>query len=156
MCDRVFHGTRDYVCHLVHSADPTHRSCNVYSTLCVCNVCYWCGRVFADIPSTKQHINQSVERGYCPTNRGFENPQPAEPETMICPTYKLHPQHEVVCSFEAETIEDLNNSLFSAVTYHELYRIAARAALDEESARKRRSAVSIAVAQRIRSNKNSK
>mmetsp|Transcript_41575 Transcript_41575/g.48489 ORF Transcript_41575/g.48489 Transcript_41575/m.48489 type:complete len:376 (+) Transcript_41575:117-1244(+) len=54
------------------------------------------------------------------------------------------------------TIEDLNNSLFSAVTYHELYRIAARAALDDESARKRRAAVSIAVAQRIRSNKNSK
>lgn len=48
------------------------------------------------------------------------------------------------------TIMDLNNSMYSAVTFHELYRIAAQAALDEGGARKRRAAAGKALAQRNR------
>jgi hypothetical protein len=48
------------------------------------------------------------------------------------------------------TITDLQTSLFSAVTYHEMYHIAAQAALDEPGARKRRSAAGKAVAKRNR------
>jgi NAD(P) transhydrogenase len=48
------------------------------------------------------------------------------------------------------TISDLTNSLFSAITYHELYKIAAQAAADEPGARKRRAAAGAAVAARNR------
>lgn len=48
------------------------------------------------------------------------------------------------------TIEDLTTSMFSAVTYHEMYRIAAQAALDEAGARKRRAAVGKALAAKQR------
>ena len=48
------------------------------------------------------------------------------------------------------TIEDLNNSLYSAVTYHEMYRIAAQSALDEKGARKRRAAAGAALQTRNR------
>jgi hypothetical protein len=48
------------------------------------------------------------------------------------------------------TIFDLTTSLFSAVTYHEMYRIAAQAALDEAGARKRRAAAGKALAERNR------
>ena len=48
------------------------------------------------------------------------------------------------------TILDLNNSLYSAVTFHELYKIAAQAALDEAGARKRRAEAGKALAQRNR------
>ena len=49
------------------------------------------------------------------------------------------------------TIEDLNNSLYSAVTFHEMYKIAAQNALDEVGARKRRAAAGKALAARQRS-----
>ena len=48
------------------------------------------------------------------------------------------------------TILDLTNSLYSAVTYHEMYKIAAVNALDEAGARKRRAAAGAAVAARNR------
>ena len=48
------------------------------------------------------------------------------------------------------TIMDLQTSLFSAVTFHELYHIAAQAALDEAGARKRRSAAGKAITKRNR------
>jgi NAD(P) transhydrogenase len=48
------------------------------------------------------------------------------------------------------TINELTNAMFSAVTYHELYRIAAQAALDEVGARKRRAAAGKALAARRR------
>lgn len=48
------------------------------------------------------------------------------------------------------TIADLNNNLFAAVTYHEMYRIAAQAATDEAGARKRRAAAGAALAARNR------
>lgn len=51
------------------------------------------------------------------------------------------------------TIADVNNSLYAAVTYHEMYRIAAQAALDEAGARKRRAAAGAAVAARNRLNR---
>lgn len=48
------------------------------------------------------------------------------------------------------TVEDLNNNLYSAVTFHEMYKIAAQNALDEVGARKRRAAAGKAVAVRQR------
>ncbi|GKY98022.1 hypothetical protein MPSEU_000760300 [Mayamaea pseudoterrestris] len=48
------------------------------------------------------------------------------------------------------TINTLTSSMFSAVTYHEMYRIAAQAALDEAGARKRRAAAGKALAERHR------
>jgi NAD(P) transhydrogenase len=48
------------------------------------------------------------------------------------------------------TIVDLTNSLYSAVTFHEMYKIAAQAALDEPGARKRRAAAGKALAARNR------
>ena len=48
------------------------------------------------------------------------------------------------------TIQDLNNSLYSAVTFHEMYKIAAQNALDERGARKRRAAAGRALAARER------
>lgn len=48
------------------------------------------------------------------------------------------------------TILDVQSSLFSAVTFHELYRIAASAALDEAGARKRRAEAGKALAKRNR------
>ena len=48
------------------------------------------------------------------------------------------------------TIKDIHNCVFSAVTFHEMYKIAAEAALDEKGARKRRAAAGAAVAQRNR------
>lgn len=51
------------------------------------------------------------------------------------------------------TIEDVNNSLYTAVTYHEMYKIAAQAALDEVGARKRRAAVGRYLAHKRRSNR---
>lgn len=52
------------------------------------------------------------------------------------------------------TITDLVNSMYSAVTFHEMYRIAAMAALDEAGARKRRAAAGKALAARNRALKN--
>ena len=49
------------------------------------------------------------------------------------------------------TVQDLRSSLYSAVTFHEMYKIAAQNALDEEGARKRRAAAGKAVAARQRS-----
>ncbi|KAG7340692.1 soluble pyridine nucleotide transhydrogenase [Nitzschia inconspicua] len=54
------------------------------------------------------------------------------------------------CIKGRRTIMDLQTSLFSAVTYHEMYHIAASAALDEAGARKRRAAAGVAVAKRNR------
>ena len=46
------------------------------------------------------------------------------------------------------TIDDVLSNLYSAVTFHEMYRIAAMAAVDEAGARKRRAAAGRAVASR--------
>ena len=48
------------------------------------------------------------------------------------------------------TIMELTNSLYSAVTFHEMYKLAAQAALDEAGARKRRAAAGRALSQRNR------
>lgn len=48
------------------------------------------------------------------------------------------------------TIRELTSSMYSAVTFHEMYRIAAQAALDEAGARKRRAAAGRALAQRTK------
>ena len=48
------------------------------------------------------------------------------------------------------TLQDLLTSLYSAVTFHELYKIAAQNCLDEEGARKRRALAGKAVASRLR------
>jgi NAD(P) transhydrogenase len=48
------------------------------------------------------------------------------------------------------TVLDLTDSLYSAVTFHEMYRIAAQAALDQAGARKRRAAAGLALAKRNR------
>jgi len=48
------------------------------------------------------------------------------------------------------TVMELTSSLYSAVTFHEMYRIAAQAALDEAGARKRRAAAGAALAKRNR------
>jgi len=51
------------------------------------------------------------------------------------------------------TVGDVANEVYSAVTYHEMYRIAARAAIDEKGARKRRAAAGTALAARNRAAK---
>jgi NAD(P) transhydrogenase len=48
------------------------------------------------------------------------------------------------------TVLELSQVMFSAVTFHEMYRIAAQAALDEPGARQRRAAAGKALAQRNR------
>ena len=48
------------------------------------------------------------------------------------------------------TVEDLAGTIYSAVTFHEMYKIAAQAALDEVGARKRRAAAGKALAKRLR------
>jgi NAD(P) transhydrogenase len=48
------------------------------------------------------------------------------------------------------TVLELSKNLFTAVTYHEMYKIAAQAALDEAGARKRRAAAGAALAKRNR------
>jgi len=48
------------------------------------------------------------------------------------------------------TVTELSQAMFSAVTFHEMYKIAAQAALDEAGARKRRAAAGRALAQRNR------
>lgn len=48
------------------------------------------------------------------------------------------------------TILELSTSMYAAVTYHEMYRIAAQAALDGPGARKRRAAAGAALAKRNR------
>jgi len=50
------------------------------------------------------------------------------------------------------TIDDILSNLYSAVTFHEMYRIAAMAAVDPTGARKRRAAVGRALAERNRGN----
>jgi NAD(P) transhydrogenase len=49
---------------------------------------------------------------------------------------------------------ELSQAMFSAVTFHEMYRIAAQAGLDEAGARKRRGAAGKALAKRNREIKN--
>jgi NAD(P) transhydrogenase len=53
-----------------------------------------------------------------------------------------------------KTIVELSQAMFSAVTFHEMYRIAAQAGLDEAGARKRRGAAGKALAKRNREIKN--
>eukprot|EP00956_Cyclotella_meneghiniana_P036543 scaffold127154_cov25-Cyclotella_meneghiniana.AAC.1 len=48
------------------------------------------------------------------------------------------------------TIDDILSNLYSAVTFHEMYRIAALAAVDQAGARKRRAAAGRALAARNR------
>ena len=48
------------------------------------------------------------------------------------------------------TIEDLVNNIYSAITYHEMYGVAARAAIDKVGARKQRAAAGAALASRNR------
>jgi NAD(P) transhydrogenase len=48
------------------------------------------------------------------------------------------------------TVADLAGTIYSAVTFHEMYKIAASAALDEVGARKRRAAAGKALAKRLR------
>jgi len=48
------------------------------------------------------------------------------------------------------TVDDVLSNLYSAVTFHELYRTAAMAAVDEKGARKRRAAVGRALSERNR------
>lgn len=52
------------------------------------------------------------------------------------------------------TVYDLTSTLYSAVTFHEMYRIAAMAGLDEAGARKRRAAAGKALAARLREKRN--
>lgn len=49
-----------------------------------------------------------------------------------------------------KTVTDISNTLYSAVTFHEMYRIAAQSCLDEAGARKRRAAAGKALATRNR------
>lgn len=51
------------------------------------------------------------------------------------------------------TVMDLAGSLYSAVTFHEMYKIAAQAALDEAGARKRRAAAGKALSKRLRNSR---
>jgi pyruvate/2-oxoglutarate dehydrogenase complex dihydrolipoamide dehydrogenase (E3) component len=51
-------------------------------------------------------------------------------------------------------IEDLVNNIYSALTYHEMYGIAARAATDKAGARKQRAAAGSALAARNRAARN--
>mmetsp|Transcript_13860 Transcript_13860/g.20521 ORF Transcript_13860/g.20521 Transcript_13860/m.20521 type:complete len:645 (+) Transcript_13860:54-1988(+) len=51
------------------------------------------------------------------------------------------------------TINDIVENVFSAVTFHEMYRIAAMAAMDEKGARKRRAAAGAALAAQNRAKK---
>ena len=60
----------------------------------------------------------------------------------------IHYGQELVKS--QRTVTELSQAIFSAVTFHEMYRIAAQAALDEAGARKRRAAAGRALAQRNR------
>lgn len=53
------------------------------------------------------------------------------------------------------TIHELSQAIFSAVTFHEMYKIAAQAALDEAGARKRRAAAGKALAKRNRDSRDS-
>jgi len=48
------------------------------------------------------------------------------------------------------TITDVANSLYSAVTYHEMYRIAAQSCMDPKAARKRRAEAGKALTERRR------
>lgn len=48
------------------------------------------------------------------------------------------------------TVEDIAGTIYSAVTFHEMYKIAAQAALDQAGARKRRAAAGRALAKRMR------
>ena len=48
------------------------------------------------------------------------------------------------------TVGDIAGTIYSAVTFHEMYKIAATAALDEAGARKRRAAAGKALAKRLR------
>jgi NAD(P) transhydrogenase len=48
------------------------------------------------------------------------------------------------------TVQELSQTMFSAVTFHEMYKIAAQAALDEAGARRRRAAAGKALAERNR------
>ena len=48
------------------------------------------------------------------------------------------------------TIDDILKNLYSAVTFHEMYRIAAMAAVDGAGARKRRAEIGKALAKRNR------
>jgi NAD(P) transhydrogenase len=54
------------------------------------------------------------------------------------------------------TVVDLAGTIYSAVTFHEMYKIAAAAALDEVGARKRRAAAGKALAKRLREGMASK
>ena len=54
------------------------------------------------------------------------------------------------------TIHELSQAIFSAVTFHEMYKIAAQAALDDAGARKRRAAAGKALAKRNRDSRDSK
>ena len=54
------------------------------------------------------------------------------------------------------TLQDLLSSLYSAVTYHEMYKIAAQNCLDEKGARKRRAMAGKVVAERMRKRSQSK
>jgi len=53
------------------------------------------------------------------------------------------------------TVKQISQAIFSAVTFHEMYKIAAQAALDEAGARRRRAAAGRALAQRNREVRNS-
>ena len=64
----------------------------------------------------------------------------------------IHYGMEIVKS--RRNIFDVANSLYSAVTYHEMYRIAALSCMDPKAARKSRAAAGRALAQRRRKSKN--
>jgi NAD(P) transhydrogenase len=51
------------------------------------------------------------------------------------------------------TVVDLKSCLYAAVTFHEMYRMAAEDALDPALGRKRRAAAGKALAKRLRSSK---
>lgn len=64
----------------------------------------------------------------------------------------IHYGMEIVKS--RRTVQDINESLYSAVTFHELFKIAAQAAMDEAGARQRRRAIGAALAKRNRRRAN--
>lgn len=71
---------------------------------------------------------------------------------MLTNTVRLLAAHEIGMELVKgrRTVMDLASSLYSAVTFHEMYKIAAQAALDEAGARKRRAAAGKALSQRLR------
>eukprot|EP00971_Amphidinium_carterae_P348407 6490471-Amphidinium_carterae.1 len=97
-CLRPDGGRCDYKCatvkqlrtHMSNTKGGTHGGVNLARVLTVINKCVLCNTVFSSIEAAKNHVQQSVRKGFCVAGRAHHDYELLRSKRMCCPICDEH------------------------------------------------------------------